>query len=796
MSAPDFYHDWLRIPPGPRPPTHYALLGLDPFEGDEAKIRGAAAERIKQIRNYALKFPHESTKLLNEVAAAEVCLTHAESRAEYENRLRGAELSLPSVPSAPPAPATPTVHARAADDKTTYDFLPTNEPEKRSGATGSPPRDKPDKARPPSGPDGKVAADNDDEEPAGPAERPLVTPARIGAAAAAVVVLVLGAAIVSSIYQGSRHPRMPIAGTGTSDRPEVKTATWSKGPPSATPAPLSVAPEPTPVTPPMQAVPPPLVPNPPPGQATSIVVPSPSAPVGLPVALLNGNLDRNDFIIDSDTPSLGGLGRCKNYLVELRPGKTYAIELSRSSQDVWDPYLEVQDIAGRTLASDDNSGGVLDARLLFTPTAAATTYRIVAASHSRVGTYVLTVREQPDAKRGKLPSNVLAPARDPVTVKDALQITHRRDELSGGHSLVYGVFLRENRVYRFRITAVAPQTKLQPYLRLNDPEIRPVQSAMNQQGGPAEFVHSASRTGIYEIVVSTLTDTGPFELTIIDQGHPSAQGPDGFMVGPAVAAVRPGMAMPAAPGGLAVPPAFVRNLPVQQLKGGSFRTVGAVGNFNRDGKSTDEFAFHFDAATTYTIDVGTNQFQHETQVFTEDGKPVNVTVGKVPGLAPKPGVVSHRTTVVPQADGVHHVVVAWVGPPVIRPPGIANNRFEIHIKRGPAAAKASEPTLPPQTVELVRDTAKVDDRLKAGEDKRFLFKYEAFRVLTAEVKSDDFEPILSLTLNDGRPVDGNFKEDGSRGRLVYRGTKAGFVRLRVSSSDGSAGPFTLRLKLD
>src|SRR4051812_27382419 len=101
MSA-DLYQQWLDLPPRPRPATHYALLGLEPFESDEAKIRAAAAGRIKQIRKYTLKYPHESTKLLNEVAAAEVCLTDAPSRLEYERQLKGAPAPAPAPP--PPVP--------------------------------------------------------------------------------------------------------------------------------------------------------------------------------------------------------------------------------------------------------------------------------------------------------------------------------------------------------------------------------------------------------------------------------------------------------------------------------------------------------------------------------------------------------------------------------------------------------------------------------------------------------------------------------------------------------------------
>src|SRR5262245_18036188 len=84
----DCYADWLGIPAGPRPPSHYALLGLASNEADPKKIREAAAGRSRLVRHYGLKYPKESTDLLNEIAAAEACLLDADRRAKYDLSLR------------------------------------------------------------------------------------------------------------------------------------------------------------------------------------------------------------------------------------------------------------------------------------------------------------------------------------------------------------------------------------------------------------------------------------------------------------------------------------------------------------------------------------------------------------------------------------------------------------------------------------------------------------------------------------------------------------------------------------
>jgi hypothetical protein len=66
----------------------------------------------------------------------------------------------------------------------------------------------------------------------------------------------------------------------------------------------------------------------------------------------------------------------KVYAVELAEGTPYSI--THKSQD-FDAFLRIRDGSGKELASDDDSGGNLDARILFVPPAKGV-YRIVATS--------------------------------------------------------------------------------------------------------------------------------------------------------------------------------------------------------------------------------------------------------------------------------------------------------------------------------------------------------------------------------------------------------------------------------
>lgn len=70
------------------------------------------------------------------------------------------------------------------------------------------------------------------------------------------------------------------------------------------------------------------------------------------------------------------------YLYNGRPGETITLEVMSSSLD---PYAVVQDASGNALASDDDGGGNLQARLVYTFRSAGT-YRLVATTYSS-GTY-------------------------------------------------------------------------------------------------------------------------------------------------------------------------------------------------------------------------------------------------------------------------------------------------------------------------------------------------------------------------------------------------------------------------
>ena len=88
MSDFDPYYKWLGIPPKDQPPNHYRLLGIELYESDPDVIDAATEQRASFVRQCATgQYLAESQRLLNEIAAARLCLLNAESKTAYDEEL-------------------------------------------------------------------------------------------------------------------------------------------------------------------------------------------------------------------------------------------------------------------------------------------------------------------------------------------------------------------------------------------------------------------------------------------------------------------------------------------------------------------------------------------------------------------------------------------------------------------------------------------------------------------------------------------------------------------------------------
>lgn len=83
------YRVWLGIPANKLPADHYSLLGLETFESDPDVIESAADKVMAFVKTFQSgKYSKQSQQLLNEIAAARVCLLNEKAKAEYDAKLR------------------------------------------------------------------------------------------------------------------------------------------------------------------------------------------------------------------------------------------------------------------------------------------------------------------------------------------------------------------------------------------------------------------------------------------------------------------------------------------------------------------------------------------------------------------------------------------------------------------------------------------------------------------------------------------------------------------------------------
>jgi hypothetical protein len=115
----DPYRKWLGIPADEQPPNHYRLLGIGLYEDDADTIATAADRQMGHLRTYQTG-PHSalSQKLLNECAAARICLLNADKKAAYDHELRQKAAPPPpkkALPKQSPASAARTEAAAPLD---------------------------------------------------------------------------------------------------------------------------------------------------------------------------------------------------------------------------------------------------------------------------------------------------------------------------------------------------------------------------------------------------------------------------------------------------------------------------------------------------------------------------------------------------------------------------------------------------------------------------------------------------------------------------------------------------------
>ena len=130
------YLQWLGIRDPQRPPNHYVLLGTALFERNPEVISNAADRQMAHVRKFQTgKHSAASQQLLNELAAAKVCLLDPEKKLRYDTALRArvdqafeppSPASSGAIPLPPAAVKELAENAEAEDpEKTSTSWIPT-----------------------------------------------------------------------------------------------------------------------------------------------------------------------------------------------------------------------------------------------------------------------------------------------------------------------------------------------------------------------------------------------------------------------------------------------------------------------------------------------------------------------------------------------------------------------------------------------------------------------------------------------------------------------------------------------
>jgi hypothetical protein len=116
------------------------------------------------------------------------------------------------------------------------------------------------------------------------------------------------------------------------------------------------------------------------------------SPVVGKIELKNGKAELKGKLAASDPKDVSrNECYCKIYSIKLEAGKSYQIDCTSD----WDNWLRIEDVKGKELAEDDDSGGGTDAQIVFECKTAGE-YRIIVTSFDEAvtGDFTVTVAKK------------------------------------------------------------------------------------------------------------------------------------------------------------------------------------------------------------------------------------------------------------------------------------------------------------------------------------------------------------------------------------------------------------------
>lgn len=198
----------------------------------------------------------------------------------------------------------------------------------------------------------------------------------------------------------------------------------------------------------------------------------------------------------------------KTYVYKMTKGNTYQIDMITRN---FDAFLRLEDPKGTQVAADDDSGGMLNARIIYRAPADGD-YTICAMSlgSGSTGKYTLLVKElvAKDTKPIQLKLE-----KGQVSVRAELTATDARYGQGQKIHKAYAVTLEKGKKYQ--IDHIFPN--FDAYLYLEGPDGQVL--AQDDDGGEglnSRIIHTAANDGTYRIIATSLggRSTGAYTLTV------------------------------------------------------------------------------------------------------------------------------------------------------------------------------------------------------------------------------------------------------------------------------------------
>ncbi len=205
----------------------------------------------------------------------------------------------------------------------------------------------------------------------------------------------------------------------------------------------------------------------------------------------------------------------KIHMHKMEKGKSYQIDMAGQA---FDAYLRLEDSKNNQLAEDDDSGGNLDARIVFTAPR-TDDYRVIATTFGAgaVGKYKLTIKEQtlevkPPPPPEKYKGDPLKLAAGTGGLQGKLDESEQK--LRGKFLKVFEIDLEAGRTYRIDMKS----KDFDAFLVLHDREgnVVAANDDVDAKSTDARLLYKAAKSGPYTLLATSLNpkETGGFELTI------------------------------------------------------------------------------------------------------------------------------------------------------------------------------------------------------------------------------------------------------------------------------------------